>query len=144
MGLLHHMGPNGLYMTVRTCLTQLQPEDPWSFCSCSYVLDAPPSVSPTIKLRWYGRGKESLMLYSNIPPPACEPWLLTLPAPAQARPCLRTQQTLVRVEYAQQKITWRGELNPRPQLWYHARCPPSASPTIKSRWYRKGEGSLMP
>jgi hypothetical protein len=35
------MGPNGLYMTVRTCLTQLQPEDPWSFCSCSYVLDAP-------------------------------------------------------------------------------------------------------
>jgi hypothetical protein len=51
-----------------------------------------------------------LMLYSNIPPPACEPRLLALPAPAQAWPCLWAQRTLVRVEYVQQKNAWPGEI----------------------------------
>jgi hypothetical protein len=44
--------------------------------------------------------------------------------------------------YAQRKkMRGRRKLNPRPRLWYHARRPSSASPTIKLRWYGRGEGA---
>jgi hypothetical protein len=50
------------------------------------------------------------MLEPNISPYACEPRLLTLCDRAQTRLYLRTQRTLVRVEYVQQKIIWPREI----------------------------------
>jgi hypothetical protein len=86
-----------------------------------YVLNVTSSISPTIKSRWYGRGEMTSYdigqyfcdCQSNIPPPMCEPWLLALPAPDQARPWLRAQRTLVRVEYVQWKIVWPVEIEPK-------------------------------
>jgi hypothetical protein len=70
--------------------------------------------------------------------------MLALPAPAQARPGLRAQRTLVRAEYAQRKITWPGgELNPRPRLWYHARRHLLCQSNHKTQVIWKGRGGLL-
>jgi hypothetical protein len=58
-------------------------------------------------------------------------------------PCVYSANNKVcRNYYAQRKkMCDRRELNPRPRLWCHTKGPSSASPTIKSRWYGRGEGA---
>jgi hypothetical protein len=70
-------------------------------CQEACAREHPPSASPTIKHRWYKKDEGASYTIVQHPPPACEPRLLTLPAPAQARPCLQVHRTLVRMEYAQ-------------------------------------------
>jgi hypothetical protein len=53
------------------------------------------------------------MLYSNILSTMCESWLLALSVLAQVWLCLWVQRTLVMVEYAQRKISWPGEIEPK-------------------------------
>jgi hypothetical protein len=63
--------------------------------------------------------------------------MLVLPAPTQAWPCLWAQWT------RSGKLHGRGELNPRPQLWWHARQDLLYLCNLRTQVIWKGQGGLL-
>jgi hypothetical protein len=97
-----------------------------------YHARGPSSASPIIKVRWYERGDVASYVIVQHSPSymrvAATRWVMCVLNKQQGR---------------WDENSWPGEggLNARPRLWYHDRWPSSASPIIKLRWYKRGEGA---
>jgi hypothetical protein len=102
-----------------------------------YTARWPLLANPTIQPRWYERGEgASYAIVQHSP--SC------MRVAAARSGHMRTQwNSKVGVNYYVQrkKIRGQGKLNLRPQLWYHVRRHLLCQPTIKPRWYGRGEGA---
>jgi hypothetical protein len=105
------------------------------------VLEDSPSDSPTIKLRWYGRGEgASYAIVQHSP--SCV-WVTAVGA-AWSRsgvavpvgPADASEGGIRAAENCVAGGNWIQDLSSDTML----EDPPSASPTIKLRWYGRGEG----
>jgi hypothetical protein len=81
------------------------------------------------------KGRVSLLCYSPTFP------LLRVSRGRALEPCAYLANSKGSGNYYAQrkKMHDREELNSRTRLWYHARGPSSTSPTIKYKWYGKGD-----
>jgi hypothetical protein len=103
------------------------------------LLDDTSSASPTIKHRWYERGEG--VSYAIV---QHSPFCVRVTAACSGHMCTQRNNKVGENYYAQRKkMCDRGKLNPKPQLWYHARWHLLCQSNHKTQVIWKGRGGLL-